>query len=97
MQTIIEDLRYKSKRVPVEVGQVRANKDGRVVAVIVDRRLENGHVNQTLRAMIVKEAPYGSGNGVPFETIPMEYTFKEMEEDFPILLESKLSFWELGV
>lgn len=99
MTTIVEDLREGKKVITDEVrdGQIRTNACGRVIMAITDVRFPGGSARNktlTLRALMIKEqTKCNGGKGVPFTTIPREYTREEMAQDFPIVLEGTVSFY----
>lgn len=72
----------------VELGQVRKGRCGRTIVVIEAKRMNDGYVERTYKALVVREST--KGRCVNLSTVPIDYTLEKIEEDFPIVLDGEL-------
>lgn len=84
------DERNDESSLEVYNGQVREDRDGRVVMVINDVRYhQHRHNDFVLKLLILKEGLNGCGR--PFSTVPSEeYSKEDVIKLYPKVLNSKL-------
>lgn len=84
------DERNDERRLEVYDGQVREDREGRIIMVITDDRFHQHRCNDSvLKLLILKEGLNGCGK--PFTTVPSEdYSEEDVIKLYPKVLDSKL-------